>query len=443
MKYKLSCFNYFVPDGDALRMYNSLSGKYSLLYIFPENVKFVEAIINDVNNAIWIGNPIFEILKDRGFIIPENTNEDRLVDLKYNDVINSSTLFLIILPTEKCNFHCKYCYESHQKGRMSDDIQNGIVKFVQKNIKYYSGLCVSWFGGVPLEGLDIIESMSTKFIEICRVARKSYSASITTNGYDLNKDIFVKLLTLKVYNYQITIDGTETIHDSFRVLLNGNGTYKQIIENLKAIKQIRKNSFMITIRSNFSKELFAQIEDYLNLLNELFGDDERFSLSVHQIGNWGGDDIDSVQESIMEFDSYRQILKKIVQLKPKISMDAHLIDLDLSSSLCYAAGRNQFVIASDGEIHKCTEDFESDFNHLGFINKNGDMQLDEEKLAVWMGLSKSNKCKTKCKYYGSCAGNVCPKVALNNSSDYTSCPNTAVAIPETLLLINRNNYKEI
>lgn len=442
MEYKLSNFNYYVPDGDGLRLYNSLSGKYSLIYILPKNVKFVEAIKNDVNNAMWIGNPIFETLKDCGFIISEQTNEDMLVDLKYNDVVNSSTLFLIILPTEKCNFNCKYCYEDHKKGRMSDDIQSGIVKFVQKNIKYYSNLCVSWFGGEPLEELDIIENMSKKFIDICKIARKSYSASITTNGYNLSKDVFEKLLSLSVYNYQITIDGTEAIHNKFRVLLDGNGTHKQIIKNLKDISQIKRNTFMITIRTNFSKESFCHMEDYLELLDELFGDDERFSLSVHQIGNWGGNTVDSVQDSIMEFDSYKEILQRILQLKPKISMDAHLIDLDLSSSLCYATSRNQFVIASDGEIHKCTEDFESDFNHLGFIDKNGDMELDEEKLAKWMGFHKSIKCKIKCKYYGSCAGYVCPKIALNNASR-TSCPNTVAAIPEILLLINKNNYKEI
>jgi uncharacterized protein len=42
---------------------------------------------------------------------------------------------------------------------------------------------------------------------------------MTTNGYLLNRDLFNKLLNLYIKQYQITIDGTEDIHDKNRVTI--------------------------------------------------------------------------------------------------------------------------------------------------------------------------------------------------------------------------------
>ena len=48
--------------------------------------------------------------------------------------------------------------------KMSEAVQNSIIKFVQKNIRYYTELNVGWFGGEPLEALDVVENLSKRLI---------------------------------------------------------------------------------------------------------------------------------------------------------------------------------------------------------------------------------------------------------------------------------------
>ncbi len=58
----------------------------------------------------------------------------RLGDERFSDVQIASALSrkiqqLIILPTEKCNFRCTYCYEDFMIGAMKEPVQRGIERF--------------------------------------------------------------------------------------------------------------------------------------------------------------------------------------------------------------------------------------------------------------------------------------------------------------------------
>ena len=114
--------------------------------------------------------------------------------MKYYDKIYDKMLSLTIMPTELCNFRCRYCYEKFEKGKMQEDIYKGIVKYLQKNLSSYSGLDISWFGGEPLLALDIIEKMSTDIYELCKLLKKPYMAGMTTNGYLLTPEVVERLL---------------------------------------------------------------------------------------------------------------------------------------------------------------------------------------------------------------------------------------------------------
>ena len=60
---------------------------------------------------------------------------------------------------------------------------------------------------------------------MCRAAKRKYTSSMTTNGYNLTLENFRKLYNLNVYAYQITIDGIRSTHDDLRILKNGEGTF--------------------------------------------------------------------------------------------------------------------------------------------------------------------------------------------------------------------------
>ena len=68
-------------------------------------------------------------------------------------------LGLIIMPTEKCNYRCVYCYEDFEQGRMADSVSDGIVRLVASRAPLLDQLTISWFGGEPLLAMAVIEKI--------------------------------------------------------------------------------------------------------------------------------------------------------------------------------------------------------------------------------------------------------------------------------------------
>jgi uncharacterized protein len=46
---------------------------------------------------------------------------------------------LILLPTEKCNFRCTYCYEDFSIGKMSQPLQRAIELFLERRFHKLKG----------------------------------------------------------------------------------------------------------------------------------------------------------------------------------------------------------------------------------------------------------------------------------------------------------------
>lgn len=446
MKYQLSKYIFTIEDNSGnLRMYNSLYGSKSLLIVPPSLKPKILEILNNCNQPQWNVDKHFNQLYEYGYIIESNKDETAIGKIIKNDIINYPGLMLTILPTEDCNFRCVYCYEDHKKGKMSPSVQRAIVKFVQKNIKNYTSLGVGWFGGEPLEALDVVENLSKNFIKICNVARKPYSAGMTTNGYNLDVPTFELLQQLKVYEYQVTIDSLKNIHDKYRCLKDGSGTFDRIINNINEIHKLKRNTYKMDIRTNLTSESIEVLPQYLKLCEDIFGGDPRFSLFVHLVGNWGGDSINSIDSQLISNNRYRDVLRSIIDLNPNVGFHAHLRDLDAYHSKCYAALRNSYVIGSDGKIYKCTEGFDMIENNIGYLNEDGDMIIDPVKHKKWLDINgDNNKICSQCAYWGCCLDGPCPKAKINSADNSgLFCPRLKKSVPEIMLLLNESFYQQL
>ena len=440
---KLSKFNYIIDDKNELRLYNSLHGTDSLLIVNENNKERVLDYLSDPKES-KLDIAIIKKLLVNGYIVPEEEDEDISVRLRANDVINNNCLTLRLMPTEDCNFRCEYCYEEHKKGKMSDTVQKSVVRFVAKNISKYNQLRVCWFGGEPLCALDVIETLSYSFKQICKVAKKRYSASMTTNGYNLSLTVLKKLLDINVYDYQITIDGLKSIHDKYRHLVGGGGTFDRIVGNIKEMQKLRKNNYRVVIRTNFTKESEMELSDYLSFCEELFGTDKRFSLDVHLVGNWGGDSVEKINNHLLNNSSYDILMSEIVRIHPHIRFDSLLNDLEAYQFKCYAALRNSIVIGSDGCLYKCTEDFEMPTNRLGNLLDDGSMDIDYNKFAKWVDWTYKVECGEcgQCSYMGCCLGSPCPKVKIRNEHG-NFCPRNKKSIENVVRLLDRDLFETI
>ncbi len=445
--YKPSMFNIVHKcDNGNLRLFNSYEGLRSLVEVDIDKKDYVSDLLSKSelhcpeNNA-----EIFDKLVELGYIIPKATDEKVKRALRLNDVINRKELSLMILPTEQCNFRCKYCYEEFSKGKMSKQLQSSLIKFVQKNIQHYTGLNVSWFGGEPLEALDVIENLSSKFIKICDIAKKPYLSSMTTNAYNLSLENFKLLHRLKVFYYQITLDGLKETHDNQRPHMEGHGTFDSIISNLTSIKnEMDSQFFTIVLRTNFSNDIYQRIDEYIDFLDRHFSNDKRFNISAHLASNWGGERAKEFESHVLKSSVFSDILKAFSAKSDTLNFDSHLQDLAPSRMLCYANYRNSYIVGSDGSIYKCSANFTNPNNIIGHIDENGEMKIDESKHALWIcNQSMDSELCTNCSFSACCFGRACPSKHIFNPDTKMNCPRTKLFIQDLMEMFSKEVFAKI
>lgn len=386
-------------------------GKKTILYhAYRKKIKIIDGVnchFSDESNK----NLMHELI-DESYLVDDELNETSFGITEYMKNKYDKKLHLVILPTEECNFRCKYCYEDFRKSKMSMQIINAIIRYIKKSIRNYTSLRIGWFGGEPLCALDQIKYLSNNIIRLCRELKRPYTAEITTNGYLLTPLVFRELLNLKVTYYQVTLDGLPEIHDKYRVLSNGNPTFDVILNNLKAIKSTFDNArFHIAIRVNLTKETLRTLLEYLEYLEREFGEDSRFSVELNLVGDLGGNSKSLSREYIY---SLYTVYNSIVENNKILKLVSRGAEQLLYTSACYASKYHSYVIGSDGMLYKCTAAFNDSRNQVGYINNRGDMVLDEIKLSKWDGLGEVCKECLECPALTNCYGGRCPLKRMNN-----------------------------
>ena len=363
------------------------------------SVKVSRRIFKDVE-TIENNDEIMDFLDSEGFC----KNTANLIQEVYDE--ESKQLNITFLIHENCNFRCTYCYEKFEKNAMEREVIDGVINYIAKRIQDDSRLehvHLAWFGGEPLLNLKGIEYISENVIRLCEINNLSYSSDITTNGFLLNRRIYEKLTKLQVTNYQITIDGNQEHHDSQRVLKNGKGTYQRIIDNLVDISKNTKDSNLIALRTNVAPDNFESMPKHIAKLISLFGEDERFDLNFHNVGNWGDKCIDIIKNNVA-----LELSELTVSLGGK--SEGILWNL-MPNSYCYAGKKNNFVIGSDGMVYKCTVLLYDERNHIGNL-ENGELKIDDKKESLWVADKMTEQCFS-CPIGTACLNKKCPALLLS------------------------------
>lgn len=374
----------------------------------------------------------FEYLKDNAFLVKNDNETIGYVEEQYRLANSINVLDLILMPANQaCNFDCVYCYEDHSiKHRMGDFDEEAILCFIKNH--NLNKLGIDYFGGEPLLNSKFIMKFNKRAIKYCSDNSIEFTSSMTTNGYLLNSELFLKLLDVKVNNFQISIDGVKSDHDNFRPLKNGKETFDKIYNNLIEISHLPKyHKFMIIIRINFNEKTASQEkqDDFLKALKNDFGEDNRFVINPHVIVNWKGSNDESnklympISKGMEVEGEYRDTLRKF-KLNPFNMVNYSGVE----SSSCYADKRNTFVIfpsASSREkdnlpVQKCTIGIFDDFNSVGHIDAKG-VFYGNDNIEKWTTGSpfKKNECRT-CFFVLNCYGSACPLNTIR--SNFVKCP---------------------
>ncbi len=304
-------------------------------------------------------------------------------------------LHLILMPTERCNFRCVYCYETFAHGRMDRPTINGLRRLLERRAPSLRALTIEWFGGEPLLQLPVIVEIQE---HVQRLARQHPAmrarCSMTTNGYLLTPETLARLHESGVRTYQISVDGPAPEHDARRRRADGAGTFDQVWSNLLTVRD-GPLDVRIRLRIHVDRENRDVLPGFLEEVATEFAGDERFEIYLRPVGRFGGPDDDDLPilegpELAVVDDLKRHADELGLRLRRPVRIDA-----------CYAAAANSFVIRSTGEIAKCTLALEHPNNGVGKLRADGTASLDDAKINGWVrGLFSGEKAQLRCPMKG-------------------------------------------
>lgn len=367
---------------------------------------------------------------EKNFITKTQNDIRNIVKKIRRDSNSTEDISITLMPVNQaCNFRCVYCHEDHTQnnfmGLADIDI---LTKYLKKNI--ITSFRSDYFGGEPLLNTKFIFDFQNKARSISN--EKGFhleSSSMTTNGYLLSKDLFLKLLNHNITTYQITLDGLPQRHNSLRPLATGGPTFDVIYSNLKSISEIEEDKlFSITIRMNYNYATFAEDErkTFLEKLHSDFGKDKRFIIMVQPISNWKHEP--NKEDLYIPVDNMEEIQLEFEKEIEDIGLDT--VNMVLfsgpESHSCYSGKNNNFVVYPYDRdkdclpVEKCTQSVSSAINKVGTISSSGEFHRNDN-WDLWTKdtLFSEDKCKT-CFFVVNCFSKSCS--LKNNNLGRIVCP---------------------
>ena len=261
---------------DLYILYNTLTEGKALLK---------KDLLRDMKNSMDnIPNNILNEMKKCGIIVPIDVKENRIFSVNHNKIkFSTKECFLMIYTTYRCNMRCTYCYEdflSNTKNINKDldfEMSDKIIKFIKKLTEEngFKEINILFFGGEPLLNQDPIFYILRELTPWAKELNINLSNGVTTNGtinLGQNIDKFSKQNTF----FQFTLDGPEEIHNARRPYISGEGTFSDIIENLRLCE---KHGIDYGVRINIDKSNARYIEDLFDYLKDEFNAEIKLKIS--------------------------------------------------------------------------------------------------------------------------------------------------------------------
>lgn len=231
---KFSAYNIFskIKDSDNYYIVNLLTGSADILASSEaEKVTQIKEG-KDVDDLEFLNE-----LKEKGYMVDEN-EEKKLYNQKYLDFLDSrdtDEVQLFYVPGYTCNFACSYCYQDEYTPPASDkrnekEVIDAFFTYIEREFSQRKKY-VTVFGGEPL--LNNPKQKETIAYLIDKSNEANLDLCFVTNGYTLSE--YVPLLKKgRIREMQVTLDGTESIHNSRRFLKGRQGTFENIIKGIDA-----------------------------------------------------------------------------------------------------------------------------------------------------------------------------------------------------------------
>ena len=417
---KYSKYNHIVklPDGNAFVLANFRTG--AVVRLTPLS----KAMFDQATELPETAKPIREFLRG-GFLV----GYDEMRHMRTQALQASGAgdgLGITVCPTLACNFACPYCFESARPGRMSEETQDALVKFVEEEMRLFrlKHFEVTWFGGEPLLFPCIIESLSERFIDICQKQGADYSAGIITNGWFLTEKNARLLERVKVKMMQITLDGpTPEANDRTRREKSGGSSFARIMENLSHLHPYAKeegaeeeNLPRIHIRCNVHKgnaPLFGELKEKIAAIAKETG----VNISAYpSIMDACGEKPRAVKDDALSMEQFADILDSDA-MSHREGISAY------RRVFCMAHRLHAYAIDERGYLYKCWEDVGRSDMAFGNVKsfsliREPDARINMEDRYFETLFPEDDKECMECKVFPLCVGG-CPHKRITTGRN---CP---------------------
>jgi len=410
-KKKVSMYTIFIPKEDGTYIVtNTLSG--AIVHIDDKiYIEELSKIMQNCDELIYNkNNNMHKHFYDSGLFVDDDVDEYSMVLYHHErGVVRDNGLRLTLLTTRQCNFRCSYCYEDFRDDFMTDETYENILKYLEKSLKdkLHKSVTISLFGGEPFLEFNKVLNFLKQAKYVCEKYGIPFTSNATTNFALLTKERFMALAEVNCNFYQVTVDGFAKTHDIRRMYRCGSGSFDRIIKNLLDAKQCDYD-FKIAIRTNFDGDVANDIEEFYCYLKENF-DDSRFSIIPYPVSKMGGKNDDALD--VLTRDQSIEVLSVANQIAVKLGINNTIHETYSSpfSGVCYASKHNNHVVDCDGTIMKCTLVLDDDFNKVGCLKNDGNIDIDHKKHCKWTNRDSmlGSKCKS-CDILPVCFGKGCP-----------------------------------
>jgi uncharacterized protein len=429
---KKSMYTLFFPlkGKDKIILYNTLSGA---LYLIDDELRqhieetpdSLPAKMNDDFKKEWI-------------LIDDEVNELQTISVMRDEMrFNTSWLQFMIMTTYACNLSCPYCYENKSSPvSMDPSTTRRVCAFMENMMERYrpTHVDVLMYGGEPLLNTAPLQHMVDHFTPLTEERGLEFNVDITTNGTLLSVPQIEALESCRVRVVQVTLDGSQPLHDLTRRYTSGGGTYEDIVSALHLLKE---STFKPKIRINVHETNKDSIDVLLDDLKDrglsdvpiYFGIIRPMSRVCESYSHCIGDaQLESVLPSLWEMALDRGFT---IPLKPQ----SNLIG-------CGMQGTSSFTIDPQGHLYKCVTMVGYPEQRIGTIGEGGRVPLWNPVYYRWMSRDplSFDQCRT-CPYFPLCGGG-CPMIAYAHHGTYDrgGCFETKRVLSQQLALYLQQKY---
>ena len=326
-----------------------------------------------------------------------------------------------------CNLDCQYCFFLSKeqlypgsKFRMADDL---LETYIQQLLESHQTpeVTIAWQGGEPtLMGLEFFQH-SIELVEKYKKPWQQVNHTIQTNGTRLDDD-WGRFFKQHRFLVGLSVDGPQHWHDTYRVDKRGRGSFEQVMQGWKTLKQHQVDfNILCTVNAAngdrplevyrfFRDELGAEFIQFIPIIERVNADGSTLIQSGDRVTERSVKPEQFGQFLIAVFDEWvRQDVGKVfIQ-----HFDAALANwVGVPPSICIFSKTcgNALALEHNGDLYSCDHFVEPDYQ-LGNIQETPMIELIASERQRQFGQAKLDTlpqyCQT-CEVRFACNGG-CPK----------------------------------